>query len=355
MSEKLLKVGILGCGPIAQIGHLEACQKARNVDLYAVCDAAEDLANKMAAFYGAKKVFLSYEEMLKDPAVDLILIATGDYFHVPGTIMALEAGKHVLVEKPMALDVDSAQNLVDAVEKSGLICQIGHNKRFDPGIFFSYLFVKEELGEMIAYKGWYCDSTHRYAATDSVQPVIHSSKNSVKPLKNPKEDLRQYYMLAHGSHLVDLAYYLAGPIDKVTVSLMEKQGIYSWFVDTHFESGTHGHLDLTVAIRDDWSEGFEIYGSEGTVRANIFNPWYMKPAQVRCFSERKGTYSEVLNNDANTYKLQIEHLAEVIMKGKKQIGATAQEGLASVKAMVAINQSATTGKTVYLNQVTGTV
>ena len=81
----------------------------------------------------------------------------------------------------------------------------------------------------------------------------------------------------------------------------------------------------------------------------------MKPAQVRCFSQEKGTYSEVLNNNANTYKLQVEHLAEVILDGKQQIGATARDGLESVKAMVAINQSAATGKTVYLNQVTGTV
>ena len=210
MPDKLLKVGILGCGPIAQIGHLEACQKARNIDLFAVCDAAEDLAGKMAGFYGVKKVYSSYENMLNDPEIDIILIATGDYFHVKGSIMALEAGKHVLVEKPMALDITSAEELVDAVEKTGLICQVGHNKRFDPGILSAYHFVNEELGEMIAYKGWYCDSTHRYDATDSVHPVIHKSTHSLKPAQNPKENLRQYYMLAHGSHLVDLTYFLAG-------------------------------------------------------------------------------------------------------------------------------------------------
>ena len=353
--SRLLRVGILGCGPIAQIGHLEACQKARNADLYAVCDAAEDLAQKMGSFYGAKKVYTSYKEMLADPEVEMILIATSDSFHVQASLMALEAGKHVLVEKPMAMDTSSARELYEAANKTHLICQVGHNKRFDPGILSAKAFVENEMGDIIAYKGWYCDSTHRYHATDSVHPVIHRSVNSIKPGHDPKANLRQYYMLAHGSHLIDLAHFLAGSIKSVQAQLVEKGGIFSWFIDTEFENGNNGHLDLTVAIRDDWSEGFEMYGTKGTVRGNIFNPWYMKPSQVRCFSEEKGRYEEILNNNANTYKLQIEGMADTILHGKPQIGATASDGLHSVEVMVAVSQSVITGKRIFTKDISGSI
>ena len=74
----------------------------------------------------------------------------------------------------------------------------------------------------------------------------------------------------------------------------------------------------------------------------------MKPSQVRCFSEVKGRYKEVLNNDANTYKLQIEGLAETILHGKPQIGTNVYEGFHSVEVMEAINRSVVEGKRIVL-------
>ena len=101
-----LRVGVLGCGPIAQAAHLESCTKARNADLYAICDVADDLRDRMAATHAPEKSFASYEAMLADPDLEAVIIATSDPFHVPASIMALEAGKHVLCEKPLAANVD---------------------------------------------------------------------------------------------------------------------------------------------------------------------------------------------------------------------------------------------------------
>src|SRR6185503_6874345 len=91
-----LKVGVLGCGQIAQAAHFESCTKARNADLYAICDVAPDLLERMAWTHKPQRSFSSYDEMLADPRLDAVIVATSDTFHVPASIAALEAGKHVL-------------------------------------------------------------------------------------------------------------------------------------------------------------------------------------------------------------------------------------------------------------------
>jgi len=353
--KRLLRVGILGCGPIAQFGHLEAVQKARNAELYAVCDLAEDLVKKLGTFYEAKKLYTDYDAMLADPQVELVIIATADAFHIEAARRAVEAGKHVLVEKPLGISVENCATLVPILDKSPVVFQVAHMKRFDPGIAFAKRFVEEELGELMAYKGWYCDSTLRYDATDSVHPVHFTSKQAKKPKENPKADLQQYYMLAHGSHLVDLAYFLAGEIVSVQAHLRERAGMYSWFVDTEFASGSNGHLDLTVAIRDDWHEGFHIYGTGGTVLGKIHNPWYFKPAEVRAFSQKNTTYIQNLDNNAHAYKLQVEAMAGTILHGEPQIGTTLQEGITVVKTMAAINESVRTGERILVQNAKGNV
>ena len=205
--NRLLKVGVLGCGPIAQFAHLEACKKARNASLYAICDVAEDLVQRLGTYYQPHKTYTDYDAMLADPELEAVVIATADSFHVEATEKALLAGKHVLVEKPFGLDLGQCLVLKSLAEKTELFVQVAHMKRFDPGIAFAQQFVKEELGEMIALKAWYCDSSQRYEATDSLHPVHLISDQTKKPLKNPKADLEKYYMRAHGSHLVDTAFF----------------------------------------------------------------------------------------------------------------------------------------------------
>ncbi len=100
--ERRLRVGVLGCGPIAQFAHLESCVKARNAELYAICDAAPDLLERMRATYEPTHAHADYDAMLADPALDAVIVATSDAFHVPMTLKALEAGKHVLCEKRSA-------------------------------------------------------------------------------------------------------------------------------------------------------------------------------------------------------------------------------------------------------------
>lgn len=353
--DRLLRMGVLGCGPIAQFAHFESCAKARNVSLHAICDAAPDLAARMGATWEPQKIYLDYDAMLDDPELEAVIIATSDAFHVPMAIKALEAGKHVFCEKPVGVDIEQVEALADAVRSTGLVLQIGHMKRFDPGIEAAKDFIDHEMGQRLGLKAWYCDSTHRYTMTDAVQPLPITSKAALKPSGNPKADLKRYYMLAHGSHLVDIARHLCGEIEWVHGRLLERFGAYCWFVETGFRDGTLGHLDLTVAVRMDWHEGFQLYGENGSVVAKTYNPWYYRSSDVEIFHEKTATYHRPLGADGHFYRRQIEGFADVILKGVPMLGAGIADGIASVKAMAAIARSVELGKPMDVATMTGAV
>lgn len=322
-----VRIGVLGCGPVAQAAHFEACRKARNAALYAMCDVADDLRERMAQIHQPRVTYARYEEMLADTDVEAVIIATADAFHVPAALKAVEAGKHVLVEKPLAVDLESALALSERVRATDVVFQVGHMKRFDPGIRFAERFIRDELGEMLALKAWYADSTHRYALTDNVQPIIYRSEHARKPSKDPKADRARYYLLAHGSHLFDTARFLGGPIEAVRARRGEKFGAYCWFVDVAFANGALGHLDLTVAVRMDWHEGFQIYGERGSVLGKTYNPWLFKASDVECFSEEDGCYHRPLGSDAHVYRHQVEAFAASIRGGLPRTGADFDDGL----------------------------
>ncbi|MBI4585581.1 MAG: Gfo/Idh/MocA family oxidoreductase [Planctomycetes bacterium] len=353
--ERLLRIGILGCGPIAQIAHFDACRKARNAELYAICDVAEDLLLKMAAIHEPRASYRGYDDMLADPNVEAVLIGVADPFHVPLARKAIAAGKHVLVEKPLGVNVEECEELRRAVRKTDRVFQIGNNRCFDSGIAFARRFIQEEIGELLALKAWYCDSTYRYTMTDNLQPIVRESKNARRPEGNPKADKRRYFILTHGSHLVDMARFLGGEMASLRARLCEKFGAYSWFVEVEFAGGALGHLDLTIPIRGDFQEGFQVYGEKGSVQGTVYLPWFHKSSAVECFSVKDGQFRRPLGEDAYTYKLQIEGFADAILKGTPQRGAGIDDGVAAMRAMAAIARSVQTGESVKLAEVTGGV
>ena len=354
-NDRRLRVGVLGCGPIAQFAHFESCQKARNAELYAICDVADDLLARMAAIWQPTRTFQSYEAMLADPELEAVIVATSDAFHVPACHLALSAGKHVLCEKPLGVAVEEAEGLAKAVLGSGKVLQVGHMKRFDPGLEAARAFARNGMGQQLALKAWYCDSTHRYTMTDAVQPKPVLSARARKPAANPKANLPRYYMLAHGSHLADTARFFCGELVEVQTRFSERFGAHCWFVDVAFANGAIGHLDLTVAVRTDWLEGLTLYGEHGSIAAKTYNPWYFKSSDVEIFTEADASYRRPLGADGHFFRRQLEGFADTILNGAPMRGADIADGIASVRAMVAISQSARTGKPVRLSEAIGPV
>jgi predicted dehydrogenase len=353
--DRCLRIGVLGCGPIAQFAHFDACRKARNAELYAICDLAQDLREQMAAIHGPRTAYADYDAMLADPKVEAVIVAIADQFHIAAALKAIDAGKHVLVEKPLGTTIESCRELRDTAAAAKLVVQVGNNRRFDPGIAFAQKFIAGEMGQRIAVKSWYYDSVYRYTMTDNLQPIPLASKKALRPEGDPKADRRRYYLLTHGSHLVDTARFLGGPITAVRARLLERFGSFCWFIAVDFEDGSLGHLDLQIPIRGDFQEGFQVFGEDGSVSGRVHLPWFHKSSDVECFRASDRQFHRVLGEDAHTYKLQLESFADAILSGASQPGASLNDGLAAVQAMVAIARSVETGETVKLAGLTGGV
>ncbi|ASS66110.1 MULTISPECIES: Gfo/Idh/MocA family oxidoreductase [unclassified Paenibacillus] len=129
-----LRVGIIGCGGIANGKHLPALSQNGNVELAAFCDIVEEKARQAADQYGidGAAVYTDYQELLKDGSLDIVHVLTPNDSHSPISVAALDAGKHVMCEKPMAKTAEEARAMLEAARRSGKKLTIGYNNRFRP-------------------------------------------------------------------------------------------------------------------------------------------------------------------------------------------------------------------------------
>ena len=167
--------------------------------------------------------------------------------------------------------------------------------------------------------------------TDNLQPLVHASAKARRLVDNPKADQRRYFMLTHGSHLVDTARYLAGELVSVRARCSARFGTFCWFIEADLANGALAHLELTIPVRGDFEEGFRIYGEHGSVQGKLFLPWYHKASVVECFSQKDRQFHRPLGEDAYTYKLQIESFADAILHGQPQRGASIDDGVAALR------------------------
>lgn len=133
MSEnKKLKVGIIGCGGIANGKHMPALAKLDTVEMVAFCDVLKEKAEEAAKKFGTEgaKVYADYKELLKDSSIDVVHVCTPNKSHADITVTALEAGKHVMCEKPMAKTAADARRMVEAAKRTGKKLTIGYQNRF---------------------------------------------------------------------------------------------------------------------------------------------------------------------------------------------------------------------------------
>ena len=146
------KVGIIGCGGIAHQKHFPALKKVPDrVELVAFCDLIIERAEESAKEFGVPgaKVYTDYHDLLADESIEIVYVLTPNVSHCPISVAALEAGKHVLCEKPMAASVEDAQRMIDAWKKSGKLFTIGYQNRYRPdSLTMKRLCDEGEMGEI---------------------------------------------------------------------------------------------------------------------------------------------------------------------------------------------------------------
>lgn len=148
-----VRIGIIGCGGIANQKHLPALKRITdtNIELVAFCDIIEERAVKAAKEFGVPgaKVYLDYKELLKDTSIDAVHVLTPNREHSFITIDALHAGKHVMCEKPMATTYAEAKAMVEAAKETGKLLTIGYQNRYRPDSqYLKRACAADDLGEI---------------------------------------------------------------------------------------------------------------------------------------------------------------------------------------------------------------
>ncbi|OPY85892.1 MAG: putative oxidoreductase YcjS [Smithella sp. PtaU1.Bin162] len=203
--EKKFKYGLIGCGNCGENKHLASYKKFPDeVEPAAVFDVDMGKAKALAEKYDIPKVYSSYEELLADQTIDVVSIVTSNVTHAAIAIAALNAGKHVHLEKPIAINALEAQRIVDAKNHSGKLLMIGLNNRFTNAALFAKRYIDEgHLGSIYhARCGWTRRAGCNVAGTWFADKELSGG--------GPLIDL--------GVHYFDLTLYLMGFPDPVSVS-----------------------------------------------------------------------------------------------------------------------------------------
>ena len=151
MDKKRLKVGIIGCGGIANGKHMPSIKAVNMADMVAFCDLIEERAVKAAKEYGVPgaKVYTDYKELLADPEIDVVHVCTPNRSHADLSIDAMHAGKHVMCEKPMAKSAADARRMVAAAKETGKKLTIGYQHRHKAEAqYVKKVIERGDLGDM---------------------------------------------------------------------------------------------------------------------------------------------------------------------------------------------------------------
>ena len=350
-----LKVAVVGVGSISGF-HIKNYLANEDVELYALCDINAQRLKEKGEKYGVTRLYTDEAEMLAElPEIDLISVCTWNSAHAPCTIMALNAGKHVLCEKPMALNVEEAEAMQVAAEKNGKLLMIGFVRRFGRDCDLAMKLIEEgKLGEIYYAKAQYLRRNGH--------PGGWFGKKAFSG-GGPLIDL--------GVHSIDLVRYLMGKPNAVSVygSTFQKLGARTnikgkkeYIASSRGAGDDCDCEDLAAAtIRFDngavltaeMSFSLNLEGDRNNVELFGTGAGLLIDKAVRMFGEEDGSLKnfefegETGINVGEAFKREIDHFIKAA-KGECECRNPAEDGVALMKILTAIYRSAESGHEVLL-------
>ena len=340
-----VRLALVGCGRIAQVAHLPAIEKADGVTLVAVTDPSQEVAAAVARRYGVPAAYRDEAGAFADPDVDAVLVAAPDRFHYPIAAAALGAGKHVLVEKPLAATSAEAGALAGLVRRTGLVLQVGAMKRHDEGVQYAHRFVAGRLGQVRTFHAWYRIGDLRPGIESTLFPHVYADPAARTAEARFKADRQRYLLATHGAHVFDTVRYLLGDVASVVAKHRRDGRDQYWQLLLTLASGAIGTVGITVDVPGVPSEGIEIFGASGAVRVDIPFPFYRLASTVQAYAAGE-TVTPVLT-DGDAYERQIEAFARAVRREQPPT-PDVRDGLAAVRLIEATAAAVDSGAEVTL-------
>lgn len=343
--RKKVRLGIVGAGTIARF-HLRACRECTGLEVPAVCDVDAGRLQTVSEEFGVPHALRSHRDLLADDLVDAVSICTPNNTHLPIALDALKAGKHVLCEKPIAMDAREARRMVAAAEKAGRLLMAAQSSRYTaPARFLKALADKGRFGD-IYYgkcvwlrrtgipKGWFQDADQSGGG-----PLI---------------DL--------GVHAIDFMWWIMGrpnPVSAYGITFdhlgSSGQGMGDWGVGYNptefsvedmvggiirFEDGRALGLDISWAAHSGDLYWMRLFGTKGGVQ--------LMPELVIYEMEGKTKIDSAPQlGQENQYANEIQHFADCIRRGQQPISPGSQAVVVATM-LDGLAKAARTGRVVSL-------
>jgi predicted dehydrogenase len=336
MTDKI-RWGVLGNATVARKCVIPAIQKSRNSLVHALATRSPANAGLVAAENHIERIYDRYEALLEDPAIDAVYIPLPNHLHLPWTLKALSAGKHVLCEKPIACTAPEAREMANAADRGNLFLMEAFMYRFHPrSREIKQLVSDGRIGNPCLVRSAFC---------------FHMAEEMLEAGNNVrlKADTGGGALLDVGCYSVSVARWMMGaePSQVQAQAIYHKTGVDVHFVGTlQFPGG--GLATLEASFVSALQQTFSVVGTEGAIDLphDAFIPW-QHDAEYFQRGRDQETGDRIVVPGADEYQLMVEHFGDAVLK-KAKLDFLIEDSVANMRVLDALAQAALTGNTVRL-------
>ena len=332
-----IRWGILGNATIARKCVIGAIQKSRNGLIHALATRTPADAAEVIAKNRIRNVYDDYDAVLADPAVDAVYVPLPNYLHLPWTLKALSAGKHVLCEKPLACNVGEAREMAARAKDTGLLLMEAFMYRFHP----RSRRIKQKIDQGVVGKPCLIRSAFCYHMDDE---IFQSGGNA-----RLKSDMGGGALLDVGCYSVSVTRWFFG----TEPTAVQAQAVYHPAgVDIHLVGSLRFEDNQLAVLEASFisalQQTYTVVGSDGAIDLphDAFIPWE-KDAVYTLRKTDDEVGAEQVIQGADEYQLMVEHFSDAVL-GRTELDVTPDDSIANMRVLDALSKAAKTGKTVYL-------
>lgn len=286
------RVGIVGCGEVVQIIHLPSLYRLPDkFCVTAICDVSQTVLDAVGTKWGVQKRYLNYQELVEDPAVDVVLVANPHTYHAAVTLAAIAAGKHVLVEKPAAITLEESDAVEAAEARSGVTVQVAYMRRYAEAFEQACTIVAQmkarrdirlaRVHDVIGHNPQIITATSRVVkGKDIPKELIEEGKKiETKAVRDAigkvSPEVRRAYMLMLGlsSHDISAMRELLGMPERVLCATQRAGGLY---LTATFDYGDYiCQFDTGVDFLPRFDANLEVFGNKKYVKVQYDTPYVL--------------------------------------------------------------------------------
>jgi predicted dehydrogenase len=335
---------MIGCGEIAYKATGKSIQTSSNAEMVVGMDPVEYVARSFGETFGIEAT-TNLDAVLSSPDVDAVVISTPHYTHAPLAIAAARAGKHVMVEKPMACTLEQADAMIAACKQAGVLLTVNLVSRYDPSAVRAKALIEQgAIGEVMAIK--FHGASHK---PDSYWTGGYTGRVETEWRKS-KEQSGGGILIMNYVHDIDRLRYITG---LEAVRVYAEYDTYATDVEVEdfitvsirYDNGAIGNLLASSCARGNESTGNRIYGTEGQI---IFDRGKLRVYTVQEVAGlEKDIWNEIATPPIDSRQVFIERFAQAVSEGQEP-DIPGEEGRKTLETIYAAYKSGETHQAVAL-------